>query len=165
MKSIFVLCLIISFCSSASANCPDKTFRCGDGTLIKYGTCYKASKAACRPCKENFADACPVAKCDLSSRIDGCSIPLTDPASKNYKGRFQQACNVHDACYHTVGRSKADCDSDFKTNMLKLCNNDIDIGPCKAAANVWYDAVHILTPSMSGYSDDQSWGAAHNCIK
>ncbi len=45
---------------------------------------------------------------------DGCSDYGVDDA--NFATDFEGACNVHDICYQTIGRSQRGCDADFRVD-------------------------------------------------
>ncbi len=38
--------------------------------------------------------------------------------------QFRVACNEHDACYDTFGKSKQECDRAFHNRMLGICARD-----------------------------------------
>jgi len=64
-------------------------------------------------------------------------------------GRFHRACDVHDKCYGTYGKSKGGCDRYFLKRMKKRCNMDHpEFGPmrsrCLASARQYHKAVAVL---------------------
>jgi hypothetical protein len=42
-------------------------------------------------------------------------LSVTSPVASR---QFKVACNEHDACYDTLGKSKSDCDKAFHNRML-----------------------------------------------
>ena len=84
--------------------------------------------------------------CDRSDwPSDGCSNPLTDPLSKQYRNQFNGACVFHDYCYAspwgaTYGRNA--CDERFAELMLETCHPADDV--CIGAALTFYGAVAAL---------------------
>lgn len=64
--------------------------------------------------------------------------------------QFRVACDEHDACYDTYGKSKQDCDKAFHNRMLGICARDHNTiaarlsgirGACNARADAFYTAV------------------------
>ena len=77
--------------------------------------------------------------------FNGCSAP-----GGKYKTFFFKACIIHDLCYHhepqTNGKSKADCDKQFLTDMKSICNTtnsfNLELSlECGIAAQTFYLAV------------------------
>ena len=52
---------------------------------------------------------------------------------------FLKACQEHDRCYATCGRTKSECDDAFKKDMLEICG--IASPTCRAMAFVYYNGV------------------------
>jgi hypothetical protein len=60
---------------------------------------------------------------------------------------FRDACNTHDVCYCTPGKSQGDCDTEFRNNLLKSCNSTVTgfLDPsCEVFALGYYEAVSDL---------------------
>jgi hypothetical protein len=58
--------------------------------------------------------------------VDGCSTPWYVsflPAIIINNGRFRSACDNHDRCYMTPGRSKFYCDNQMFEDMSKICKS------------------------------------------
>ncbi len=54
---------------------------------------------------------------------------------------FKPACDNHDRCYATVGKSKDTCDDNFKNDMDRICATVTPVTGCSTAANLYYGAV------------------------
>jgi len=58
---------------------------------------------------------------------------------------FTDACNFHDRCYATIGKTQQECDLAFYNSMLAACTaqavGQIQLAACRAAAGVYYGAV------------------------
>lgn len=145
--------------------CPDHWFRCGgDGTNIKVGTCLKGA-GGCLFCDDNYSESCrkydPSCSPSITTRIDGCSAPGPD-IDIGPIGRFEKACNEHDVCYSTLGRSKKDCDTEFNANMVLICMATFPVGDpkCLADAATFFSGVTLF--GGSSYEKGQKW-AQENC--
>jgi RHS repeat-associated protein len=61
---------------------------------------------------------------------------------------FTQACQNHDDCYSTCGKSKRECDNQFQRDMLAVCDLyryfPQDYEKCSHYAMLYYLAVHDL---------------------
>jgi hypothetical protein len=64
--------------------------------------------------------------------------------------KFRVACDEHDTCYDTYGKSKQDCEKAFHNRMLGICARDHNTiaarlsgirGACNARADAFYTAV------------------------
>jgi hypothetical protein len=109
--------------------------------------------------------------CDVTSQIDGCSIPIDDGG---FREIFRDACNAHDACYHapwdTLGGDGFDtCNTNFWNDMNSIC----DAGPwynwinCRLEASVWADAMNFYPGRSSfwnSFQSDQAW-VRNNCLQ
>lgn len=84
--------------------------------------------------------------CGSGSMSRGILARLT-PASKR---QFHQACNDHDACYETPGRSREDCDRAFRPRMMRLCDDLSGLSGirCRSAATAYSRAVTIGGPGF-----------------
>lgn len=83
---------------------------------------------------------------------NGCSdpLPVVDDAVKY---QFDGPCNLHDICYSSEennGRSRKDCDKEFRKNMEKVCykdhagdnpNGETALNGCLQNARMYYYAV------------------------
>ncbi len=68
------------------------------------------------------------------------ALKVLSPVGSN---QFRVACNEHDACYDTFGKSKQECDKAFHNRMLGTCGRDhrtIVERPLKIACNGRADA-------------------------
>jgi len=63
---------------------------------------------------------------------------------------FKEACNNHDKCYDTFGKSKNDCDKQFHNEMLAACSREFPSvfqkisgqrATCNGLADTYYTAV------------------------
>jgi len=60
---------------------------------------------------------------------------------------FKSACEWHDECYRTRGKSKTTCDWDFYNRMMSVCYNQLfwkgvgSYGNCAVTAGIYYGAV------------------------
>jgi hypothetical protein len=52
---------------------------------------------------------------------DGCSDYGID--GNNFATDFEGACNAHDICYQTIGRTQSECDSNFRNDLLSSCED------------------------------------------
>jgi len=71
--------------------------------------------------------------------LTGETVPIADT--------FKDACNTHDICYCTAGKSQGDCDTEFLNNLLKSCSSTISgiLDPaCEVFAYGYYEAVSDL---------------------
>lgn len=84
--------------------------------------------------------------------IDGCSVPITDPATRSYKDIFYKACAIHDYCYAMPDNSKDFCDNTFYDQMMSIAGNDV-FG--QTVASTWYQFVQILGKK------DYKWANGH----
>jgi len=116
------------------------------------------------------------------------SAPSNGCGSQDWKGKlvpnmplrfvnFKPACNVHDVCYGTCGKGKADCDKDFLGDLLGACmekygwNSIQPIPPdlaakqllCSSLAQTYYNAV--AAAGDAAYADGQKQGCKCKCEK
>ena len=75
--------------------------------------------------------------------------------------QFEVACNEHDACYDTYGKSKEECDKAFHNRMLGICardHNTIVGRPLRIACNGRADAFYraVLEYGMDSYNQGQA---------
>lgn len=148
----------------AAASCPDKHWACGNGSDLAFGTCI-SFPSGCKVCNSNWQDGCRRrdVRCDNgetpAARRDGCSGGRSNDLS------FKPACDEHDTCYSTPGRSKASCDSEFLANMNTLCATFAfgGLGVCQAEAQVYYQAVRSAPQAQDGYNAGQAWAARVYC--
>jgi len=75
--------------------------------------------------------------------------------------QFRVACNEHDACYDTYGKSKQECDKSFHNRMLGICARDHNtiLGrplriACNGRADVYYTGV--LENAQDAYDKAQA---------
>ena len=84
--------------------------------------------------------------------------------------QFRVACNEHDACYDTYGKSKLDCDNAFHNRMLGICardHNTIVGRPLKIACNGRADAyyVGVRDHAQDAYNKAQAAAARSSFVK
>ncbi|MGD2084673.1 MAG: phospholipase A2 [Candidatus Aminicenantes bacterium] len=74
---------------------------------------------------------------------NGCGTKKIDVPDKPFGNDFKEACNNHDKCYSTQGKSKKNCDDQFRKDMDRECNKKKGIGHkvCKATSSVYHNAV------------------------
>lgn len=75
--------------------------------------------------------------------------------------QFRVACNEHDACYDTLGKSQQECDKAFHNRMLGICAKDHNTWfgkPLKIACNGRADAYYTAVMENGGnaYNDGQA---------
>lgn len=92
---------------------------------------------------------------------NGCgSGPTWAVTPNNITGAsFESACNNHDTCYETLGRSKGSCDTQFYNEMVSACSAKYDTGlrfyGCTKAAGTYHYAVQG-SKGRKAYNDAQS---------
>ncbi len=112
-----------------------------------------------------FSPVFVVNSSSVNAQTSGCgsgkSLYLLRVAAPIATSQFRVACNEHDACYDTLGKSKGDCDRAFHNRMLDICGRDhrtIFQRPLKAACNgradAFYSAVNRL--GKDAYNKAQS---------
>lgn len=125
------------------------------GEFIAEFTCPETGKVR----KEEF---CRFTTVDQQSLyFNGCNSDNQD----GYRIYFFKACLVHDSCYHNEpkvsGKSRAECDEDFKNDMLKICKQDERKGNkhfmCKSMARMYYSAVRL--------KGEESWRCMKNSVR
>lgn len=57
---------------------------------------------------------------------------------------FRPACRAHDSCYTSTGRSRKDCDKQFRSAMHSACANSDRPILCRMAANHRYRVVRLF---------------------
>lgn len=173
--------------STASADCPNKTIKGKYGQHGWEGTCWhkgnilKGDMPRCKKCGKKHLrgiqkwDHMPHVvrnKCmgKVKKRMDGCSVPLKDPMSKDFKHVLKGACDAHDLCYHS-GHNKHLCDVKFHQNMVHECKhyynghrNNTMRGFCEAAALTWATTVMIHETGQKAYDKDQKWAKENECL-
>jgi hypothetical protein len=81
---------------------------------------------------------------------------------------FFSACQGHDCCYGTCGKSKSVCDENFLNDMIAACNRSWPVSSvskgiingqyyamCLAVARVYYDAVSATGTGQDAYNAGQ----------
>ncbi len=98
-----------------------------------------------------------------AARADGCSGPM--------EPRYTEACNQHDICYSTLGRSKEECDKKFKDDVFAVCigplgniGRVLTFGLGDASCEGFSAIVRqvVIDHGSKGYQEDQKW-ARENC--
>ena len=74
-------------------------------------------------------------------RPNGCSYS-PDSNWFNSGTGFKPACDNHDRCYSTVGKSKRTCDDNFKADMDRICATGTPVTGCSMSANLYYSIVN-----------------------
>jgi hypothetical protein len=71
--------------------------------------------------------------------VDGCSAPgyYFTYSSNRW---FKDACDNHDVCYMTPGKSRLTCDVLFREKLFKVCETTSNL-ECRITAEVYYNAV------------------------
>ncbi|MBK9127950.1 MAG: hypothetical protein IPM13_09130 [Phycisphaerales bacterium] len=82
---------------------------------------------------------------DQKAPTNGCSSPFGDaPSGVNFRG----ACDEHDRCYQTLGKSRFECDNEFYADMAHLClayaSSEWQLAECLRWAMVYYIAVRVF---------------------
>ena len=80
------------------------------------------------------------------------------------KVQFWRACQAHDICYWTPGRSKRECDEAFLANLKRECNDAFPrhglMGACRLGCAIWIGEYYYggaLTPeSRDSYAEAQA---------
>jgi hypothetical protein len=98
--------------------------------------------------------ACELAEHDsLADFLHGKAVEVVCAPfnSSNRSASFRSACNEHDECYATCGVAKADCDADFRSNLIAACGNAEDhfnrcgdnfsVLACQQMADLFHNAV------------------------
>jgi hypothetical protein len=81
--------------------------------------------------------------------------------------QFRVACDEHDACYDTFGKSKQECDNAFHNRMLGICARDhhtIIERPLKAQCNGRADAFYAAVRNGGQSAYDKAQAAARPTI-
>jgi Group XII secretory phospholipase A2 precursor (PLA2G12) len=90
----------------------------------------------------------------------GKSWYLTRVATPVFARQFAAACDEHDACYDTYGKSKQECDRAFHNRTLGICGRDHNTWlerPLKIACNGRADAFYtaVLEFGQKPYNEAQ----------
>lgn len=65
--------------------------------------------------------------------VDGCSTPRSVKGiTRDLDRFFREACNNHDRCYATPGAVKPQCERNFYSDMISLCNERYSNLPSKS---------------------------------
>jgi len=75
-------------------------------------------------------------------------------ADKKWGQGWNNACHVHDHCYATIGKTKEQCDSEFRSNLVGWCNQTTDDPVCQVDAFSYYWAVAAL--GRQSYNETQT---------
>lgn len=78
-------------------------------------------------------------------KANGCGTEKSDKfiPDKPLGFDFTDACNNHDICYSTEGKGKETCDTQFKSDMDQVCENETGIkrGICKTVSSIYHISV------------------------
>lgn len=101
----------------------------------------------------------------LSVAGNGCGTGWnTDVVRDSYGGAsFRDACDAHDACYETCGKSKKDCDKTFRADMKKECNSTYKKFLEKPVKNACLKLVDGYYEAVKQVGDDAHKKAQSNC--
>lgn len=83
----------------------------------------------------------------------GSSVILLKILSPVGSNQFRAACNEHDTCYDTFGKSQQECDKAFHNRMLGICardHNTIVGRPLRIACNGRADAYYAAVRNHGG---------------
>lgn len=163
---MFMVIFIVVFSCFAEEQCPDKTFTCPLGEKISIDLCWSWDSLSCQIClpiADEVDSRCEHPHCteEWIDHSDGCSAP---GISEEMTRIFGAACYIHDLCYSSPGRPKSDCDSEFFSNLLEICNfpgvpATIGGNACEAVARVAYHSV--VEFGQDAYDKDQAWAENH----
>jgi hypothetical protein len=149
-KLIWLFVFVVFFPLSASASCPSGLngmflpdgsfgyFDCvNDVPILKFEKLPRLAQPSTGQCTRMkiFVD-----------RADGCSGGVSSD-----KRRFRAACNEHDVCYATPGKTQKGCDEDFLANMRYMC--EFEQGGCRGAAFFIRGFVAFATKSYNNGQD------------
>lgn len=154
--------------ADSSWNCFRNDGRLMSRITIWWGNTPTDASWACNQWISDCNGSCMASGCDLSQRVDGCSIPLNDPTSNAYKNIFRNACNAHDVCYHAPWDRISDywsgfnrCNDNFWNDMNSICDSGaVDWATCRVVASVWADAMNfdpLRTKFSDSFANDQAW--------
>jgi hypothetical protein len=92
------------------------------------------------------------------SRIDGCSVP-EDSMILGFKKEFKAACNLHDVCYSTLGKSQHSCDKSLRKNAEQICDELDQDSECYIAAEIMAAGARGANDLgiNDGYKKGQEW--------
>lgn len=106
----------------------------------------------------------PIASADVAAsckKSNGCGPQNAPGLVRDTWGTidFRKACDGHDACYATQGRSKESCDTAFLADMLSACRatfteDGISRRSCYGLASDYYGAVWLV--AVGAYDDAQA---------
>lgn len=83
--------------------------------------------------------------------VNGCSTPwFTISLVQGSNRWFSSACNNHDRCYATPGKSKSICDGQMWREMSQICESISNI-ECRTTAAVYYEAVYSAQEAQKAY--------------
>jgi hypothetical protein len=176
--------LTLFFAGTARADCPDANFICPSGESLSVGLCWSWDSLQCYTCSSievSVRSKCQRPLCDnienWFGRQDGCStdvlnleVPVlgTIPFGDPLKEFGRAACNIHDLCYGTFGRTKEECDLNFQANLVQTCFFPGTTGGlygrllCPAVAEAMYAAVALFPDADFGYASGQAF-ASREC--
>ena len=83
---------------------------------------------------------------------------------------YGPACDAHDVCYATCGKTQNKCDADFGDSMIQICKDLLRNGTytiaesdrCIAIAKGYQAAVTAFADFESGQDDGCVWGPCKN---
>ncbi|MGB3310501.1 MAG: hypothetical protein WBA86_12215 [Nodosilinea sp.] len=87
--------------------------------------------------------------------VNGCSNPIP----VNWNEVFEGACNIHDRCYQTPGKTKSSCDAAMMEEMLNICEfapSSIHDLYCRGIAEFFNLAVVESAQAHRAYDQAQS---------
>ncbi|MFM6248239.1 MAG: hypothetical protein ACKPFK_09470 [Dolichospermum sp.] len=106
-----------------------------------------------------------VAQAQTAGCGSGSSVYLLKIFSPVASNQFKVACDEHDTCYDTSGKSKEECDKAFHKRMLSICardHNTILGKPLRKACNGRADAYYIGVRDYGGDAYKKAQADARN---
>jgi hypothetical protein len=85
-------------------------------------------------------------KSDSSSdKSNGCGTKDFKVPDKPLGNDFKSSCDYHDKCYSTPGKSKSDCDTNFKKDMGDVCKEKkgLDRVGCEVSKFIYHTGVKL----------------------
>ncbi|MBK9127945.1 MAG: hypothetical protein IPM13_09105 [Phycisphaerales bacterium] len=82
---------------------------------------------------------------DPEAPVNGCTLSPDRPAGFD----FTEACNQHDRCDGTPGKTKQECDDELYSDMLKVCSSYEDPNT-RARCNRWAETYYVAVLRVGG---------------
>jgi hypothetical protein len=80
-----------------------------------------------------------------SNKPNGCGTKDTKVPDKPLGNDFKSSCDNHDKCYSTQGKSKKECDTNFKKEMSDVCKEKkgLDRVGCEVSKFIYHTGVKL----------------------